>query len=77
MRKHYKIILELARKPFIPAFAVKQYRKFPCDYRKRISELRKMGLIEKLDNAVIDGHVYGVFKITRKGLTTLMRDAIM
>ena len=77
MRKHYQIILELAKKPFIPAFAVKQYRKFPCDYRKRISELRKMGLIEKLDNAVIDGHVYSVFKTTKKGLTELMRDVSM
>lgn len=67
MRAQYKLILELAKKPFIPAFAVKTHRRFPNDYRKRISELRKMGLIEKMDNAVIDGHYYGVFKTTKEG----------
>lgn len=67
MRTQYKLILRLALKPFIPAFAVKTYRRFPNDYRKRISELRKLGLIEKLNNAVIDGHYYGVFKTTKEG----------
>lgn len=67
MREQYKLILQLALKPFIPAFAVKTHRRFPNDYRKRISELRKLGLIEKLDNEVIDRHYYGVFKTTKEG----------
>lgn len=67
MRAQYQLILQLAMNPFIPAFAVKTHRRFPNDYRKRISELRKLGLIEKMDNAVIDGHYYGVFKTTKEG----------
>lgn len=67
-RNQYKIILETAKKEMIPAFEVKKKRAFPCEYRKRCSELVKMGFLKNLGLKVVDGHVYGSFITTAKGL---------
>ena len=67
MRAQYKTILQSAMTPMIPAFQVKIKRTFPTEYRKRCSELVKLGLLKNLGLKIIDGHFYGSFVITKKG----------
>ena len=71
MREQYKVILETPIKAgasgFTPAFEVKRQRKFPTEYRKRCSELVKMGMLKNIGPVVIDGHTYGHFVVTAKG----------
>lgn len=43
-----KYILEVGSKveSFVPAFLVKMFRKYPNDYRKRLSELKRKKLVK-------------------------------
>ncbi len=46
MTPQHKYIIKVApkNKVFFPGMFVKLYRKFPNDYRKRLSEMKRLGL---------------------------------
>ena len=58
---------EVMRRDLVPAMEVKRFRKFPCQYSKRCSELVFDGLLQR------EGRVDGMmsFSITEKGRKAL------
>lgn len=75
MSNQQKVVLESASKidVFIPAFHVKNNRKFHCEYRKRCQELVKLKLLKSLGLKYIDGANYGTFQITKLGVNQLKK----
>lgn len=51
---------------FYPAFFVKRFRKFPNDYRKRLSELRRMGYVESLQMEDVGGCRVKAWSVIKK-----------
>lgn len=52
---------------FVPAFLVKQLRKYPNDYRKRLSELKKMKLVKRIGT---EGQ-FAKWAITKLGIKSI------
>lgn len=65
MTPQHKHMLKVGAKSkkFVPAFLVKLDRKYPNDYRKRLSEMKRLGWVE-----VVGKHErFAVWSVTKEG----------
>lgn len=64
MTPQHKYMLQVGAKSkkFVPGFLVKLHRKYPNDYRKRLSEMKRIGLVVPLDEYQDRCRVWSVTK---------------
>lgn len=67
-QKQYVVEVGVRMGSFVPAKLVKQLRRYPNDYRKILSDLRKDGMAKRIGT---DEQRFGIWAITGKGLKAL------